>query len=207
MRAVIQRVTSASVTVNQTEISRIGKGLCVLIGIGTDDTTKEMSYIVSKILSLRLFPSSASSSSSASSLSLSSNPTPIQSAIHSTATKNTEHNQPDHHLTRGNILEQQEQEEPSSAHKEWTKSVRDIDGEVLIVSQFTLMAKTKKGNKPDFHNAMKTDLSKALYEELLKSLKSTYSEALIKEGQFGAMMNVNISNDGPVTIILDTNDK
>ncbi|KAA1106712.1 D-tyrosyl-tRNA(Tyr) deacylase [Puccinia graminis f. sp. tritici] len=168
-----------------------------------------MSYIVSKILSLRLFPSSASSSSSASSLSLPSNPTPIQSAIHPTTTyKNTEDNQPDHHLTRGNNnLDQQEEEKPSSAHKEWTKSVRDIDGEVLIVSQFTLMAKTKKGNKPDFHNAMKTDLSKALYEELLKSLKSTYSEALIKEGQFGAMMNVNISNDGPVTIILDTNDK
>ncbi|KAI9603898.1 hypothetical protein H4Q26_003507 [Puccinia striiformis f. sp. tritici PST-130] len=164
MRAVIQRVTSASVTVNQNQISRIGKGLCVLVGIGTDDTIKEMNYIINKILSIRLFPSSKDIGE------------------------------------ENDSIEREDQ-----VQKEWKQSIRDINGEILIVSQFTLLAKTKKGNKPDFHKAMvKTESSKTIYEELIRSIKMSYSEDLIKEGQFGAMMQVEICNDGPVTMIIDT---
>ncbi|OAV90127.1 hypothetical protein PTTG_09766 [Puccinia triticina 1-1 BBBD Race 1] len=191
MRAVIQRVTSASVTVNQTEISRIGKGLCVLVGLGTDDTPKELEYIVSKILSLRLFPSPPGPNAPT---------TPPSNTPTDPAGDTPSSHNPDPRPPAGQV----EDHEPP---KEWRQSVRDIHGEVLIVSQFTLMAKTKKGNKPDFHNAMKTESSKAMYGELIKSIKSAYSADLIKEGQFGAMMDVKISNDGPVTIILDTNDK
>ncbi|POW22795.1 hypothetical protein PSHT_00769 [Puccinia striiformis] len=165
MRAVIQRVTSASVTVNQNQISRIGKGLCVLVGIGTDDTIKEMNYIINKILSIRLFPSSKDIGE------------------------------------ENDSIEREDQ-----VQKEWKQSIRDINGEILIVSQFTLLAKTKKGNKPDFHKAMKTESSKTMYEELIRSIKMSYSEDLIKEGQFGAMMQVQICNDGPVTMIIDTVD-
>ncbi|KAI9613242.1 hypothetical protein KEM48_003876 [Puccinia striiformis f. sp. tritici PST-130] len=165
MRAVIQRVTSASVTVNQNQISRIGKGLCVLVGIGTEDTIKEMNYIINKILSIRLFPSSKDIGE------------------------------------ENDSIEREDQ-----VQKEWKQSIRDINGEILIVSQFTLLAKTKKGNKPDFHKAMKTESSKTMYEELIRSIKMSYSEDLIKEGQFGAMMQVQICNDGPVTMIIDTVD-
>lgn len=164
MKAVIQRVTTASVTVNNQIISQISKGLCVLIGIATTDTQKDMDYIITKLLTLRLF------------------------------------NDPEN-------------------TKPWSKSVVDIGGEVLCVSQFTLFALTDKGKKPDFHLAMPGERSKGFYEEFLVKLRHKYmalvdkdlaglnginEENCVRDGEFGAMMNVSIQNDGPVTIQIDS---
>ncbi|KAG4084701.1 D-tyrosyl-tRNA deacylase [Neocallimastix lanati (nom. inval.)] len=86
----------------------------------------------------------------------------------------------------------------------WKKSVKDLDLEILCVSQFTLYAQTSKGNKPDFHLAMKTEEANAFYNKFLDKLRTTYKPEKIKDGKFGAMMNVSLVNEGPVTIIIDT---
>lgn len=86
----------------------------------------------------------------------------------------------------------------------WKKSVKDIEGEILCVSQFTLMAKTIKGAKPDFHKAMNGELSRPLYAALLESMGRAYFPSRIKDGQFGAMMSVSLTNEGPVTITIDS---
>ncbi|KAJ3256724.1 D-tyrosyl-tRNA(Tyr) deacylase [Boothiomyces macroporosus] len=86
--------------------------------------------------------------------------------------------------------------------KHWKKSVKANDFEILSVSQFTLYAKTSKGSKPDFHLAMKADFSKPLYELFLRKLEALHPK--VKDGEFGAMMDVELVNDGPVTIILDS---
>ncbi|KAJ7685669.1 D-Tyr tRNAtyr deacylase-like domain-containing protein [Mycena polygramma] len=150
MRAVVQRVTSASVSVDGQLISQISRGLMVLVGIGTDDTESDVSTLTNKILSLRVFS--------------------------------------DH----------------TDASKMWKTNVKDLDGDILCVSQFTLMAQTKKGNKPDFHNAMKADESRALYETFLEALRRSYKPEKIQDGKFGAMMNVSLTNEGPVTFTLDS---
>ncbi|GAA5923758.1 D-tyrosyl-tRNA(Tyr) deacylase [Sporobolomyces koalae] len=151
MRAVLQRCTSASVTVDGQVISSIGRGVLCLIGIGTDDTTHESEWLASKILGMRLFPD--------------------------------------------------DQEGESWG---WKKSVVDAGYEVLCVSQFTLMANLKKGSKPDFHGAMGSETSKAMYEDFLQDLRSKYQSDKIQDGRFGAMMDVQLTNDGPVTLILDS---
>ncbi|XP_066910210.1 D-aminoacyl-tRNA deacylase 1-like [Clytia hemisphaerica] len=148
MRAVIQRVTNASVSVNNELISSIGKGLCVLIGISRDDKPKDVEYIVRKILNLRLFD--------------------------------------------------------DDEGRRWKKSVKDSNLEILCVSQFTLYS-ILKGNKLDFHLAMGPDDSKGFYENFLEELKKNYKSDLIKDGVFGAYMNVHIENDGPITVQLDSN--
>ncbi|KAI9295244.1 D-tyrosyl-tRNA deacylase [Neoconidiobolus thromboides FSU 785] len=89
----------------------------------------------------------------------------------------------------------------------WKKSVKDLDLEILSVSQFTLYAKVRKGNKPDFHRAMKSTDSKSFYTEFLNKLKSNYAENKVQDGEFGAMMDVQLINDGPVSIWIDSNDK
>ncbi|KAG0303684.1 D-tyrosyl-tRNA(Tyr) deacylase [Dissophora globulifera] len=88
--------------------------------------------------------------------------------------------------------------------KMWAKSVVDIGGEILCVSQFTLYGQVVKGSKPDFHLSMKSDTSKQMYHEFLDRLRSAYKADRIKDGEFGAMMVVNIANDGPVTLELDS---
>jgi len=85
----------------------------------------------------------------------------------------------------------------------WKASVTDVDGEILCVSQFTLMANTTK-NKPDFHKAMGTEPSRELYATFLEKLRHTYHPDKIKDGVFGAMMNVSLTNEGPVTFTLDS---
>ncbi|KAI8832714.1 D-Tyr tRNAtyr deacylase-like domain-containing protein [Chytridium lagenaria] len=160
MKAVIQRVTSASVVVNGETVSSIGRGLCVLVGITTDDKDADSDYLVRKILNLRLFDSTYSASTT----------TDISNGI----------------------------------SKPWSKSVMDCGMEVLCVSQFTLYALTTKGSKPDFHLAMKSDASKDMYHNFLNRMKTTYVQDKIKDGVFGAMMQVNIVNDGPVTILLES---
>ncbi|KAI7899209.1 D-tyrosyl-tRNA deacylase [Cokeromyces recurvatus] len=147
MRAVIQRVTKASVTVDNKVISSIQKGLCVLLGIGTDDTEKDIDYMVNKILNIRVF-------------------------------------------NENDIM--------------WKKGVKDAGLELLCVSQFTLQAQTIKGNKPDFHRAMKSESAKEMYALFLEKLGKAYDPSKIKDGEFGAMMLVDISNDGPVTLELDS---
>ncbi|SCV68752.1 BQ2448_873 [Microbotryum intermedium] len=88
----------------------------------------------------------------------------------------------------------------------WKKSVMDISGEILSVSQFTLMANTKKGSKPDFHGAMAASQSKAMYDTFSADLRAKYQDDKIKDGRFGAMVDVQLINDGPATIILDSID-
>lgn len=86
----------------------------------------------------------------------------------------------------------------------WKKNIKEANGEILSVSQFTLMAKTKKGTKPDFHLAQKGHIAKELYEEFLKLLRSDLGEEKVKDGEFGAMMSCSLTNEGPVTIILES---
>ncbi|XP_029950012.1 D-aminoacyl-tRNA deacylase 1 [Salarias fasciatus] len=145
MRAIVQRVTKASVTVGDETISSIGRGLCVLLGISTEDTQRDADYIVRKILNLRLFE--------------------------------------------------------DDNGKAWSKSVMERELEVLCVSQFTLQC-ILKGNKPDFHAAMPAESAEPFYSSILESMRSCYKPELIKDGKFGAYMQVHIQNDGPVTIEL-----
>ncbi|KAI9437116.1 D-Tyr tRNAtyr deacylase-like domain-containing protein [Russula earlei] len=148
MRAVVQRVLSASVTVNDEVVSEISRGLMVLVGIGVDDNSADIENLAKKILSLRVF----------------SNPS-------------------------GDM---------------WKANVKDIQGEILCVSQFTLMANTSKGNKPDFHRAMSADQSRTMYTSFLQFMGTQYSPEKIKDGKFGAKMNVSLTNEGPVTFTLDS---
>ncbi|ESO98897.1 hypothetical protein LOTGIDRAFT_57629, partial [Lottia gigantea] len=147
MKAIIQRVTKASVSVDNEIISSIGKGVCVLIGISEQDTKKDSEYLVRKILNLRIFD--------------------------------------------------------DENGKRWNKNVMDKEFEILSVSQFTLMS-ILKGNKPDFHKAMAPERSEEFYNDFLSQMKAVYDPSKIKDGIFGASMQVNIVNDGPVTITLSS---
>ncbi|GAA5882799.1 hypothetical protein JCM16303_002464 [Sporobolomyces ruberrimus] len=153
MKAVIQRCTSASVTIDGKVISSIGRGILCLIGIGTGDTEHESKWLASKLLNLRVFP---------------------------------------------------EDKPEGEAQWGWKRSVIDADYEVLCVSQFTLMANLKKGSKPDFHGAMSSETSKQMYLDFLQELRTKYRSDKIQDGEFGAMMDVQLVNDGPVTLILDS---
>ncbi|KAL1958525.1 hypothetical protein VTO42DRAFT_4389 [Malbranchea cinnamomea] len=149
MKAVIQRVSSASVTVDKQLISSIGRGVLVFAAIGPHDTRKEADSLAAKVLKLKLWPDEAGSN--------------------------------------------------------WKRNVQDIQGEVLCVSQFTLLAKVKKGNKPDFHGAAPPDKAKELYEYFYNKVGELYSAERVKNGVFQAMMEVGLVNDGPVTIELEVN--
>lgn len=149
MRAVIQRVSRASVKTDNKIKSEISTGLLVLIGIEESDNDTDIEWLCTKIVQLRIFND-----------------------------------------TNGIM----------------NLSVLDIEGEVLIVSQFTLHAKTRKGNRPSYIRAAHTDIAIPLYNRFLSYL----SELMQKEvgsGEFGAMMQVELVNDGPVTIIIDTKEK
>ncbi|XP_035674290.1 D-aminoacyl-tRNA deacylase-like [Branchiostoma floridae] len=147
MRAVVQRVMQASVSVGDELVSSIGRGLCVLIGVSRDDSPKDMEYIVRKILNLRVFD--------------------------------------------------------DDQEKRWAHSVKDKNYEILCVSQFTLYC-VLKGNKPDFHQSMAAEQSQAFYEEFLQQMRKAYQPDKIKDGRFGAYMQVSIQNDGPVTVQLES---
>ncbi|KAJ1501313.1 D-tyrosyl-tRNA(Tyr) deacylase [Coelomomyces lativittatus] len=148
MRAIIQRVQNASVVVNEKQISSIGKGLCVLIGISSKDDTSDLEYIVKKILNMRLF------------------------------------------------------DDPDGTP--WKRSVVDEKLEVLCVSQFTLYGNCQKGNKPDFHASMKADQAREMYTQIIGKLKSMYLPEKIQDGEFQSKMEVNLVNQGPVTLIIDS---
>jgi D-aminoacyl-tRNA deacylase len=149
MRAVIQRVTKASVVINNNLKSSIGNGLVVLIGIEEADTEADLEWLCSKIVRLRIF---------------------------------------------------------NDEKEVMNLSVQDVGGEILAVSQFTLHAKTKKGNRPSYIRAANPEKAIPLYNMFVKRL----SELMGKEvgsGEFGAMMQIELINDGPVTIIIDTKEK
>ena len=141
MKLVLQRVTNASVKVENKVISEIQKGLVLLVGIVDGDSKEDLEWAVNKCLNLRLF-------------------------------------------------------------NNWKDSVMADSGEILSISQFTLCASLKKGTKPDFHRAMKTESAQTMYNEFLALLRDKHDH--VHDGEFGALMEVNIQNDGPVTIILDS---
>lgn len=162
MRVVIQKVQRASVTVDNNVISSIGRGLMILVGISTSDTTDDVTKLVKKVASLRLFEDM-------------SNPPQEQTKWHG---------------------------------KPWSISLaQDKELSVLSVSQFTLYGTIKKGTKPDFHRAAKGSDAITLYSEFLSQLrKELGDDNRVKDGEFGAMMDVDIVNEGPVTIVWDTRD-
>ena len=146
MRAVIQRVSSASVLVEGEIVGRIERGLLVLIGKEEADTGEDIEWLAPKIVNLRLFTDE-------------------------TGTMN--------------------------------RSVLDISGGILLVSQFTLFASTKKGTRPSWHRAAKPDVAIPLYETMVRRLGELLGRP-IQTGRFGAMMQVGLVNDGPITLIIDS---
>ena len=146
MRAVIQRVSSASVTIDGAVKSSIGQGLLVLLGIGHEDGQEDIAWLVKKISGLRIFDDDSG------------------------------------------VM---------------NRSVMDVGGEVLVVSQFTLMASTKKGNRPSYIGAAGHELAIPLYEQFCAALSSAVGRP-VGTGEFGADMKVAVVNDGPVTICIDT---
>ena len=149
MRAVIQRVTHASCTVDDIITGKIEAGLLVLLGVEEGDTKEDMEWLANKIVNLRIF---------------------------------------------------------SDEKGLMNKSIQDIDGNILLNSQFTLFAQTKKGNRPSFIRAGKPDKAKPMYEDMSKLLSSLLNKE-VQLGIFGADMKIDLRNDGPVTIIMNTKDK
>lgn len=160
MRVVIQKVKRASVSVDDELVSLIGRGLMILVGISTEDTSDDVGRLVKKVAGLRLFEDF-------------SNPPPDQTKWYG---------------------------------KPWAKNLaQDSEYSVLSISQFTLYGTIKKGTKPDFHKAAKGTSALPLYEEFLKKLREELGdENRVKDGKFGAMMDVELVNEGPVTIVWDT---
>ena len=146
MKAVIQRVTSASVTINNSVEDKIQNGLLVLLGIEEADNPDDIKWLSSKIVNMRIF---------------------------------------------------------SDENEVMNKSVKDINGEILLISQFTLHASTKKGNRPSYMNAAKTEVAIPMYENMIKQLQFDLGKQ-IQTGQFGADMQVTLVNSGPVTITIDS---
>jgi len=149
MRAVIQRVTEASVTINSSEKSSIDNGLLVLVGIEEADTYEDIEWLSGKISRLRIFDDN------------------------------------------NGIM---------------NLSVNDVNGEVMVISQFTLHASTKKGNRPSYIKAAKPEIAIPIYNDFIKKLTQDTNRK-IKAGEFGAFMQIALINDGPVTIIIDTKNK
>ncbi len=149
MRAVIQRVKEASVSISGEVTSEIGLGLLILLGVEDADTATDVEWLSGKVARLRIFSD------------------------------------------RDGLMNQ---------------SVVDIDGQCLVVSQFTLHASTKKGNRPSFIKAARPDVAVPLYEQFIAQLERDLGKQ-IATGNFGAMMDIHLVNDGPVTIFIDTQQK
>lgn len=145
MRAVVQRVKEAAVSVDDEQIAKIDKGMTVFVGIAGDDTRKDVDYIAEKIVGLRIF---------------------------------------------------------EDDEGKMNKSIQDIDGEILMISQFTLLGDVRKGRRPSFTQAAPPDEAQKLYEALVDACNQ---KVKTKKGRFQARMLVYILNDGPVTILIDSN--
>ena len=149
MKAVIQRVSQSSVTINNEIVAQIQQGLLVLVGIEDADNQEDINWLTSKIANLRIF---------------------------------------------------------EDENEVMNLSLKDIDGEMIVVSQFTLHALTKKGNRPSYIKASKPEIAIPLYESFVKQMEIELGKK-VQTGQFGADMKVGLVNDGPVTIIIDTKNK
>jgi D-tyrosyl-tRNA(Tyr) deacylase len=149
LKVVIQRVSEASVTIDQNIVAQINKGLLILVGIESEDNLEDINWLVSKIVYLRIFGDEK------------------------------------------NVM---------------NLSVKDSDGEIIVVSQFTLHALTKKGNRPSYIKAAKPEIAIPMYEKFVQLLELELGKK-IQTGQFGADMKVALVNDGPVTIIIDSKNK
>lgn len=149
MRAVIQRVSSASVTIEGTVKGSIGQGLLVLLGIEDSDTQEDIEWLSGKIARVRIF---------------------------------------------------------NDENGIMNCSLQDINGDILLISQFTLHASSKKGNRPSYIRAAKAEISVPLYEAFIRCMESTIGKS-VQTGSFGADMKVALVNDGPVTILMDTKNK
>lgn len=145
MRTVVQRVSSASVTVDGNVIGKINKGFLVLLGIKSTDTKQDVDYMVKKVINLRIF---------------------------------------------------------RDENDKMNLSLKDVNGELLIVSQFTLYGDASGGNRPSFIEAAKPDIAIPLYEYFISECKKQIS--VVQTGKFGADMKVELLNDGPVTIIMES---
>lgn len=149
MKAVIQRVSHSSVTIDNKIVAEIQKGLLILIGIEEADSSEDIEWLTSKIANLRIF---------------------------------------------------------GDENDVMNLSLKDIDGDVIIVSQFTLHALTKKGNRPSYIKAAKPEIAIPIYENFIAQMEQEIGKK-VQTGQFGADMKVALINDGPVTIIIDTKNK
>ena len=146
MRIVLQRVKSASVSIEGSVVGEINQGFLLLVGVGPEDTSDDASYLARKIAGMRIF---------------------------------------------------------SDENGKMNLSIDQIEGKILSVSQFTLFADTKKGNRPSFTGAASPETANMLYEEFNEILRTEYG-LIVETGEFGADMQVSLVNDGPVTILLDT---
>lgn len=149
MRTVIQRVSEASVLINQNERRSIARGLMILVGITHDDTIEDITWLIQKISKLRIF---------------------------------------------------------ADENGVMNLNINEVFGEVLLISQFTLHASTKKGNRPSYIGAARPEIAIPLYNEFIKQLQSEIQKPVLT-GEFGADMQVQLINDGPVTIIIDSKNK
>ena len=149
MKAVIQRVTSCSVTIDNKVVANIQKGLLVLVGFEDADNNEDLNWLTSKIANLRIF---------------------------------------------------------GDENEVMNLSLKEVGGDMIIVSQFTLHANTKKGNRPSYIKAAKAEVAIPLYEAFITQMETELGKK-IQTGQFGADMKVALLNDGPVTIIIDTKNK
>lgn len=149
MRAVIQRVKKAEVTINSKEKRNISQGLLILLGIEDSDNKDDIDWLAKKISGLRIF---------------------------------------------------------DDENDVMNLSIKDVKGQAMIISQFTLHAKTKKGNRPSYIKAAKPDVAIPVYEEFISSFEKLINKK-VATGEFGAHMDINLINDGPVTIIIDTKNK
>ena len=148
MKAVVQRVQSASVTISeQNYYQEIGKGLLVLLGIKTGDTEDDVLFVADKCCNLRIF---------------------------------------------------------EDAEDKMNRSIKEVDGEMMIISQFTLYGETAKGNRPSFIDAAKPEEAIPLYEKFVSRVKSNLSDDKVKVGIFGAMMDIQLVNYGPVTVLVES---
>jgi D-tyrosyl-tRNA(Tyr) deacylase len=149
MRAVLQRVTEASVTIEGQQVANIGAGLLILVGIEEADTAEDIEWLTAKIIKLRIF---------------------------------------------------------GDADGVMNLSIQDIEGDVIVVSQFTLHALTKKGNRPSYIKAARPETAIPVYEAFITKMQQKLGRP-IQTGRFGADMKVALINNGPVTILMDTKNK
>ena len=149
MKILIQRVKHSKCTVDSKEISKIGQGILVFVGITNDDTTEDIEWLANKMINLRIF---------------------------------------------------------NDEEGVMNKSCIEIDGEIMIISQFTLHARTKKGNRPSYVDAAKPEISEPLYNKFIETVNALTGKQSAT-GIFGADMKIELLNDGPVTIIIDSKNR